>query len=315
MIQTVRIFLNKYLSIKIYVYHLVLEIGNGGMTYDEYKTHFSLWSIAKAPLLIRCDVTKMTDETLSILKNTEVIAVNQDPLGVQGKIVAFTPSHTPNASNSVMVADFDLPDMDPKRYQWIFNEQDGTIRSVYSGRCISIDDCRTTSNGAIILSDCHPADPQVQCQGKNQQWTRNTTNQTFVSQLNTSQCLTLLNYYGPPVITYECNGKDNQIWTLNTTDETLRSKPKGQYLMVKPELEIWAGPLTGGSQAVVLLNPSDGGNETITVKWSDIGFPVDRSALVRDLWTHQDLGIFTGSYTSPQLAAHASMMLNITLKN
>lgn len=125
--------------------------------------------------------------------------------------------------------------------------------------------------------------------------------------------LTLLNYFGPPVITFTCNGKDNQIWPLNTTDETMRSKPRGQYLMVKPELEIWAGPLTGSSQAVVLLNPSDGGSESITVKWSDIGFPLDHPALVRDLWAHQDLGIFTGNYTSPKLDAHSSMMFNITL--
>jgi len=62
----------------------MLEVGNGGMTFDEYKSHFSLWCLIKAPLLIGCDVTNLNNQTLYILKSAEVIAVNQDPLGVQG---------------------------------------------------------------------------------------------------------------------------------------------------------------------------------------------------------------------------------------
>ncbi|XP_010252089.1 PREDICTED: alpha-galactosidase 3 isoform X1 [Nelumbo nucifera] len=65
----------------------MLEVGNGGMTYQEYRAHFSIWALMKAPLLIGCDVRNMTAETLEILSNKEVIAVNQDPLGVQGRKV------------------------------------------------------------------------------------------------------------------------------------------------------------------------------------------------------------------------------------
>lgn len=61
----------------------MLEVGNGGMTFSEYQSHFALWCLLKAPLLIGCDLTKMTDQTKSILMATEAIAVNQDPLGVQ----------------------------------------------------------------------------------------------------------------------------------------------------------------------------------------------------------------------------------------
>ncbi len=118
---------------------------------------------------------------------------------------------------------------------------------------------------------------------------------------------------GPDVILYTCNGKDNQIWTWNETDGTMKAKPRSQYLTVKPELEIWAGPLLGGSQAVVLFNRADNGSAAITVKWSDIGFPIDHPAKVRDLWAHQDLGVFTGNYTSPKIDSHSVMMLNITL--
>ncbi|KAL2558284.1 Alpha-galactosidase 3 [Forsythia ovata] len=65
----------------------MLEVGNGGMTYQEYRTHFSIWALMKAPLLIGCDVRNMTAETFELISNEEVIAVNQDQLGVQGRKV------------------------------------------------------------------------------------------------------------------------------------------------------------------------------------------------------------------------------------
>ena len=62
----------------------MLEVGNGGMTTTEYETHFSLWCLMKAPLLIGCDLRDIDSEALRILTNKEVIAINQDKLGVQG---------------------------------------------------------------------------------------------------------------------------------------------------------------------------------------------------------------------------------------
>ncbi len=57
----------------------MLEIGNGGMTADEYRTHMSLWSLLAAPLIAGNDLRTMTDETRSILMNTDVISIDQDP--------------------------------------------------------------------------------------------------------------------------------------------------------------------------------------------------------------------------------------------
>jgi alpha-galactosidase len=62
----------------------MLEVGNGGMNAVEYRTHMSLWAILAAPLLAGNDLTRMTPETLAILTNREVIAVDQDPAGAQG---------------------------------------------------------------------------------------------------------------------------------------------------------------------------------------------------------------------------------------
>jgi alpha-galactosidase len=65
----------------------MLEIGNGHMTDDEYKTHMSLWALAAAPLLAGNDIRNMTPATREILLNGEVIAVDQDPLGKQASPV------------------------------------------------------------------------------------------------------------------------------------------------------------------------------------------------------------------------------------
>lgn len=61
-----------------------LEVGNGKMTPDEWRTNFSLWAILAAPLIAGNDLVNMTPETKSILLNKELIAVDQDPLGKQG---------------------------------------------------------------------------------------------------------------------------------------------------------------------------------------------------------------------------------------
>ncbi|MEV8015812.1 NPCBM/NEW2 domain-containing protein [Streptomyces sp. NPDC086554] len=66
----------------------MLEVGNGGMSDTEYRTHFSMWSVMAAPLLIGSDLRKATPETFEIIGNKEVIAVDQDPLGKQGEVLS-----------------------------------------------------------------------------------------------------------------------------------------------------------------------------------------------------------------------------------
>lgn len=62
----------------------MLEVGNGGMSTTEYEAHFSLWCILAAPLIAGNDLRHMSDATLNILTNKEVIAVDQDPAGHEG---------------------------------------------------------------------------------------------------------------------------------------------------------------------------------------------------------------------------------------
>src|SRR6266545_5211094 len=65
----------------------MLEIGNGAMSTTEYETHFAMWAMMAAPLLVGTDLRIASDETIRILSNPELIAVDQDPLGVQGQVL------------------------------------------------------------------------------------------------------------------------------------------------------------------------------------------------------------------------------------
>ena len=62
----------------------MLEVGNGGMSFTEDRSHFTLWCIVSAPLIAGDDLTAVSAQTLSTLTNAELIAVDQDPSGEQG---------------------------------------------------------------------------------------------------------------------------------------------------------------------------------------------------------------------------------------
>ena len=109
-----------------------------------------------------------------------------------------------------------------------------------------------------------------------------------------------------------CDIQDDQAWIFNLTDGTVRNKLNGKCLTIEAELEIWAGSLLNGSQAVLLFNRGNTGSEPMTVKWNEIGFSANQSAQVRDLLTRKGLGTFTGSYISPNIDHHAVSMLKIT---
>lgn len=62
-------------------------VGGKGLTQNEEEAHFGLWCIMSSPLLIGCDLEKMSESSLKLLKNKELLALNQDPLGLQAYVV------------------------------------------------------------------------------------------------------------------------------------------------------------------------------------------------------------------------------------
>lgn len=88
----------------------MLEIGNGGMSDDEYRTHMSLWAMSAAPLMMGHDLRETSPAALAILANRAVIAVDQDRLGIQGRPVRKSGSveiwKKPLADGQIAVAMF-----------------------------------------------------------------------------------------------------------------------------------------------------------------------------------------------------------------
>jgi alpha-galactosidase len=119
----------------------MMQVGNGTLSYLENRAHFDLWCISAAPLLLGNDFSKMTDSLFTIVSNREVIAVDQDSLGYQGRkvrtdgdvqiwskklkngawAVVLVNNSTENANSSVQWSDIGEPDLNksyPVRDLW-----------------------------------------------------------------------------------------------------------------------------------------------------------------------------------------------------
>jgi len=274
----------------------MLEVGNGGMTYDEYRTHFSLWALSKAPLLIGCDVTNKDPKTFEILLNKEVIAIDQDKLGVQGRKVAHM---TADGETNVVVEKCN----GKKSQQWTING-DNSIRNA-DGLCLDIPDCDTGYVQLGVFS-CHIGDKSMCQQSLNQEWIYE-KNTTLVSRMN-NLCVDVWNNQGPVVEVWPCNGGDNQKWTYDPATKTLQSL--GMCLTTQTDadlVEAWMGPLADGSYALVVVNRAST-KQTAKFSFADLGLNAKKVSL-RDLWEHKDLPV--AHEINVDLNSHASVMYKL----
>ena len=140
----------------------MLEIGNGGMTSDEYRTHMSLWCLLAAPLLAGNDLSSMTEDTRAILMNREVIAVDQDPAAnpaqlvnpVSKQVVAYRKLH----DGSTAVAFFNRSDKeDELGVEWSAVEVEGKIeaRDLWKHEAVEVGDAhystKVPAHGVVML--------------------------------------------------------------------------------------------------------------------------------------------------------------------
>jgi hypothetical protein len=172
----------------------MLEVGNGGMTKDEYITHFSLWSLIKSPLLIGCDMTNMSEETKEILMNKEVIAINQDSLSVQARLIYAY--HSKNQNSVVLVKKCDKS---PEQ-MWKIN-QNGIITN--GKRCL------TSKNNVVYVSSCDNA----------QKWKINPMgNMQSISNEQGNKCIKVWKdgfWNGPNVHLDDCRRELNQVFNIS----------------------------------------------------------------------------------------------------
>ncbi|MFC0437264.1 glycoside hydrolase family 27 protein [Kutzneria buriramensis] len=115
----------------------MLEVGNGGMSDTEYRTHFTLWAMMSAPMLIGSDIRKASAATLTILRNSDVIALDQDAKGVQGNEIS--------SANGLHVIRKPLADGDTAVA--LFNETGSTAKISTSLSAIGV------SSGTHTLTD------------------------------------------------------------------------------------------------------------------------------------------------------------------
>ncbi len=96
------------------------NVGLGGCTVDEYRTHFSMWAFLGSPLMIGCDIRNMSEETKAILTNKEMLAINQDAAGRQPYMVSLRaecPVWAKHLENGdVALAMFNLSDTAQNQY-------------------------------------------------------------------------------------------------------------------------------------------------------------------------------------------------------
>ena len=288
----------------------MLEVGNGGMTIDEYKVHFGLWALSKAPLLIGCDVTNVTQEIVDILTNPEVISINQDSLGQQGRKIKYTQTNLPDDYQyDLKPTEIEVAPCNGKKEQKWFINKDGSIKNNNEDLCMEIPFC-SKRRIQLRTNKCH-LDNKKECgKSKNQKWKYDKKDKTIKSSLFRKKCLTLHQADYDYVIAAPCNNSDNQIWNYDENEHTLSSMGRCLSIYMNEEAtEVWAGNLSDGSYSVLLLNKASV-TQWIQINWEEIGFH-DVKAGIRDLWERQSLGYFEKGY-EVSLKPHSSQLLKIT---
>ena len=140
----------------------MLEVGNGGMMLEEYRTHMSLWALLAAPLLAGNDLSTMKPETIALLTNREVIAIDQDRLGQQADRVRAEGTQEiwarPLADGSKAIGIFNRFDW-PQAIEINFREfgYKGSVkaRDIWAGKDLGglTGQCKTNvpSHGVVLL--------------------------------------------------------------------------------------------------------------------------------------------------------------------
>ena len=288
----------------------MLEVGNGGMTSEEYKVHFGLWSLVKAPLLIGCDITNMAQETIDILTNPEVIAINQDKLGKQGKKVKYNRITLPEEYKyNLSPKEVEVATCNGRKEQkWYINE-DGSIRNNNEDLCLEIPQC---SEGEVQLdtNNCHIGNKNSCGESKNQQWVYDEKTKRIFSKLYPNKCIHLYDLDYLYVQSKSCDKSENQKWEYNEKYHTFKSMGKCLTTYSNEEAtEVWSVQLYDESYAVLLLNKGSLTNE-VNITWFELGI-YNTEARLRDLWERKDLGVFKYRY-KVSLKSHSSQLIKIT---
>jgi len=266
--------------------------------------------VVKAPLILGNDLTKITPAILDVLTNKEVIAVSQDVLGIQGTRKVHDVSTDPKFISNVLFADVCQKELPSQKFS--YNTTTQVLSTTYGGKaCIgaftpSWDNWMTPDKSAqLYLQTCGAL-----VGGNLQSWlfANNTFKTAFKgNNAGVPLCVEIIQGTGEVQFAWNCTGATNQQWTINA-DGSIASH--GMCLTVSGGREVWSAPLGDDSEAVVLFNRA-AAVQNVTVKFSDVG--LSGSLNVRDLWLHQNMGVYDNQYTTV-VNSHGVAMLKLSKK-
>jgi len=167
-------------------------------------------------------------------------------------------------------------------------------------RCLSVFPRTIQPAQFIIVQECNSSEFQ--------QWIwPNTSGGHVQSAVNDTYCLDVYGDIGPWLDLWPCHAATNQQWILNGTSI---ASSLGGCLTIAHDLEVWATPLEDENVAVILFNRSPA-PANIIAHWKDIGIDAGVPCKIRDLWLHQDLGIYKDFFSST-VAAHGVVMIRVS---
>ncbi|CAH1791910.1 unnamed protein product [Owenia fusiformis] len=298
----------------------MLEIGNGGMSASEYRVHMSLWCALKSPLLLGHDLSKMTQDELEILSNPEVIAINQDPLGVSASLVKnIRPADGvsrviltgEDCTNTEMTESFAF------RYDTSTNQIIKIKTDEPDPQCIEVE-----GDDSLVLRQCDK-------ESQNQKWiVKNNTKATKISKLtDKTKCIATSTYNRVSARIQDCKAhkkrwKNNEAWhphndefqIIGDLTKSFRfSNTNHMCLGISspPDINVYYGPLHNGGHVVVIVN-RDNKPRQIELKFDYLGVDIDQEYVVRNLWTRKDLGVYSKGL-SFDVSNHDCVMLTLRL--
>jgi alpha-galactosidase len=266
----------------------MMEVGRGGMTDTEMRSHFALWAMMASPLIAGNDVRSMSAATQTILKNQNLISIDQDSLGLQATQVSFDGTRRVLAKR---LANGDIAVA-------LFNQGSSTTTVATTtaaigkaGSSFSLRDAWTnatsSTSGAISASVSGHGTVVYRVSGGSTATTPPPTTTTFVSAAS-GRCLDIPQSNtanGTQPIIWDCNGGANQRWTIGGQTLQVLGKcldaPLGATAGVKAQ--IW--DCNGGTNQRWTLNS----NGTITGQPSGLCLDVNGNATTNGtliiLWT------------------------------
>jgi len=261
----------------------MLEVGRG-LSFEEDKSHFSIWCILSSPLVLGNDLANMSEQTKSILTNPEVIAVNQDTTGLQARRIwdngsglqVWAKNLNGKLSNERAVVLFNRRDTAASisvKWKDLNLEGPATVRDLWERRDLGIMDSMFTaeipSHGVVMLKVVGKQNKLQQVFEAEYAWI-NTFNLTKNSKILPNQ--------GRAVVDTLCSGHAKVAWLGNCADNYIEFRDVYVYSDGKYKLSI--SYISGENRNITLsvngidrvlkkLNSGDWktiGNKTITVK-------------------------------------------------